>query len=30
MITVRFPDGSKQEFPKGGTGWEVVGSLSES
>lgn len=30
MITIRFPDGSHREFPKGITGWEVVKTLSTS
>ncbi len=30
MITVRFPDGSHREFPKGITGWEVAKALSVS
>jgi threonyl-tRNA synthetase len=30
MIMVRFPDGSKREFPKGITGWEVAKALSVS
>jgi len=30
MITIRFPDGSHREFPKGITGWEVAKSLSTS
>ncbi len=30
MITVRFPDGSHREFPKGITGWEVAKTLSLS
>jgi threonyl-tRNA synthetase len=30
MITVRFPDGSHREFPKGITGWEVAKTLSVS
>ncbi|MBI2707238.1 MAG: threonine--tRNA ligase [Proteobacteria bacterium] len=30
MITVRFPDGSHREFPKGITGWEVAKTLSIS
>ncbi len=30
MITLRFPDGSTREFPKGTTGWEIAKSLSTS
>lgn len=30
MITVRFPDGSQREFPKGITGWEIAKALSTS
>lgn len=30
MITIRFPDGSYREFPKGITGWEVAKTLSTS
>ncbi|HUX79644.1 MAG TPA: threonine--tRNA ligase, partial [Alphaproteobacteria bacterium] len=30
MITIRFPDGSNREFPKGITGWEIAKSLSTS
>ncbi len=30
MITIRFPDGSNREFPKGITGWEVAKTLSTS
>jgi threonyl-tRNA synthetase len=30
MITVRFPDGSQREFPKGVTGWEIAKTLSVS
>ncbi len=28
MITIRFPDGSNREFPKGITGWEIAKSIS--
>jgi threonyl-tRNA synthetase len=30
MITIRFPDGSHREFPKGITGWEIAKTLSTS
>lgn len=30
MITIRFPDGSHREFPKGITGWEIAKNLSTS
>lgn len=30
MITIRFPDGSHREFPKGITGWEIAKALSTS
>jgi threonyl-tRNA synthetase len=30
MITIRFPDGSNREFPKGITGWEIAKTLSTS
>ncbi len=30
MITIRFPDGSHREFPKGITGWEIAKSISTS
>src|SRR3990167_11371246 len=30
MITIRFPDGSNREFPKGITGWEIAKNLSTS
>jgi len=30
MITIRFPDGSNREFPKGITGWEIAKSISTS
>ncbi len=30
MITIRFPDGSHREFPKGITGWEIAKNISTS
>ena len=30
MITIRFPDGSQREFPKGITGWEIAKNISTS
>lgn len=30
MITIRFPDDSNREYPKGITGWEIAKSLSTS
>jgi len=30
MITIRFPDGSRREFPKGITGWEIAKTLGTS
>ncbi|MBS0271650.1 MAG: threonine--tRNA ligase [Proteobacteria bacterium] len=30
MITIRFPDGSNREFPKGITGWEIAKTISTS